>query len=58
MSAIRPSCDQAKQMTGVLRSLMSSMLHLPSYLIHTKMMPEVSQEANFWYGSFQLTNVT
>ena len=58
MSAILPSCDHAKQMTGVFLSLMSSMDQRPSYLIHTKMIPEVSQEASFWYGSFHRTRVT
>jgi hypothetical protein len=58
MSAILPSCDHEKQMTGVFRSLMSSMDQRPSYLIQTKMMPEESQEASFWYGSFHLTSVT
>ena len=28
MSAMRPSCDQQKEVTGVLLSLISSMLHL------------------------------
>ena len=58
MSAILPSCDHEKQMTGVFLSLMSSIDHRPSYLIHTKMIPEVSHEANFWYGSFHFTKVT
>ena len=39
-------------------SLISLIDHLPSYLIQTKMIPEVSHEANFWYGSFHLTRVT
>ena len=47
MSAILPSCDQEKWVTGVLLSFINSILHLPSYLIHTNITPELSQEANF-----------
>ena len=32
--------------------------HLPSCLIHTKIIPWASQVASFWYGSFQRTNTT
>lgn len=55
---MRPSWLHAKLVTGVLRSLISSTDHRPSYLIHTKMIPELSQLASFWYGSFHLTRTT
>lgn len=58
MRAIRPSWDHEKCVTGVLLSLINSMLHLPSYLIQTKITPELSHDANFWYGSFHFTNIT
>lgn len=58
MSAMRPSCDQEKCVTGVFRSFINSIDHRPSYLIHTKIIPVLSHDANFWYGSFHFTSVT
>lgn len=44
---MRPSWDQEKCVTGVFLSLINSILHRPSYLIQTKITPELSHEANF-----------
>lgn len=39
-------------------SFTSSTDHLPSYWIHTKIPPSISQVASFWKGSFQRTKTT
>lgn len=45
-------------LTWAPRSLTSSTDQRPSYWIHTKIPPSVSQVASFWKGSFHLTNTT
>lgn len=39
-------------------SFTNSTDHLPSYWIHTKIPPSISQVASFWKGSFQRTKTT